>query len=137
MSDRLSPARALLLVGIVVVIGLAVLVARGLGSGSVYFYAPSELATRPPGDAVIRVGGTVVRGSVRWQKTAGVLRFQLSDGRSRVSVANSGAPPDLFRAGREALVEGRLRGGVLRSSSVIVKHDANYRAPGPAGGGRQ
>lgn len=137
MSDRLSPGRAVLLVGIVVAIGLAVLVARGLGSGSVYYYAPSDLATRRPGDGVIRVGGTVVPGSVRWQKAAGVLRFQLSDGRSRVSVTNAGAPPDLFRAGRAALVEGRLRGGVLRSSSVIVKHDANYRPAGPASRGGQ
>ena len=137
MSDRLSPGRAVLLVGIVVAFGLAVLVARGLGSGSVYYYAPSDLATRPPRDGVIRVGGTVVPGSVRWQKAAGVLRFQLSDGRSRVSVANAGAPPDLFSAGRAALVEGRLRGGILRSSSVIVKHDANYRPPGPTSGAGQ
>lgn len=137
MSDRLSPGRAVLVVGIIVVIGLAVLVTRGLGSGSVYYFAPSELTSRRADDGVIRVGGTVVPGSVRWEKGAGVLRFQLTDGRARVAVLNTGAPPDLFRAGRSALVEGRLRAGILRSSSVIVKHDANYRPPGPSGGGQR
>lgn len=137
MSDRLSPGRAVLLVGLVLAAGLAVLVARGLGSGSVYYFAPSELASARTEGRVIRVGGTVVPGSVRWQKAAGILRFELTDGRGRVAVANAGAPPSLFRAGRSTLVEGRLSGGTLRSSSLIVKHDANYRAPGPQRGGRR
>ncbi|MGH2950392.1 MAG: cytochrome c maturation protein CcmE, partial [Solirubrobacteraceae bacterium] len=53
----------------------------------------------------------------------------LTDGRAAVAVASRGAPPSLFAEGRQALVEGRYAGGVLRSSDVIVKHDEQYSAP--------
>lgn len=115
----------------------AVLATSGVVGGAVYYYTPSEVRAGQARDEVIRVGGTVVPGSIRWQSADGVLRFKLSDGRGVLAVANRGAPPDLFRGGRDALVEGRVQSGVLRSSQVIVKHDENYRAPGPKGEGRE
>ena len=110
----------------------AMLATGGMVNGGVYYYTPSEIARHSAGGDVVRVGGTVVPGSVRWERR-GVLRFELSDGEAALAVANRGAPPDLFTAGKDALVEGRVEGGVLRASDVIVKHDENYRAPGPKG----
>lgn len=110
-------------------VSLGLLAAFGLGQGTVFYYTPAEVAAGQGQGEVVRVGGTVARGSVRWDADAGVLRFRLSDRRAAVAVANRGAPPDLFREGRDALVEGRLSGGVLRSSNVIVKHDENYDDP--------
>lgn len=107
----------------------AVVATSGLREGAVYYYTPSELSARTPPDRPIRVAGKVQRGSVRWDAGAGVLRFMLTDGEASIPVVNAGAPPGLFRAGRDAVVEGRLTGGVLRSSDVIVKHDANYSPP--------
>lgn len=120
-------------IGVVLVGGalFAVAAMRGLGEGSVYYYTPSEVP-RPTGEEVIRVGGTVVPGSVSFGERSGVLRFALTDGEARLRVANRGAPPDLFRAGREALVEGRVTAGVLRSSDVIVKHDEGYSSAASA-----
>ena len=112
----------------------AIAATQGLKRGTVYYYEPSELSAREPPSGVIRVGGQVRQGSVRWDAEAGVLRFMLADGRAAIPVVKRGAPPSLFRAGRGAVVEGRLAGGVLRSSQVIVKHDEEYRAPGDAGG---
>lgn len=106
----------------------AFLATSGVLSGAVYYYTPSEAVARGADDRVIRVGGTVAPGSVDWRPAEGVLRFRLSDADGSVAVANRGAPPDLFRAGRDALVEGRFDGGTLRSSEVIVKHDENYSA---------
>lgn len=111
--------------------GWALAATRGLERGVAYYYSPSELAGRRPSTAVIRVGGRVVPGSVRWDATRAVLHFRLTDGRASVAVANAGAPPQLFRAGAGAIVEGTLVDGTLRSDQVIVKHDQNYRPPGP------
>lgn len=130
MSGRRIPLR--LLVPVVVLIAAAiwgVAATRGLQRGTVYFYTPAELDFRRPPADVIRVGGQVRPGSVRWDSEAGVLRFMLADERAAIPVVNQGAPPTLFRGGAGAVVEGRLEGGVLRSSDVIVKHDEEYRAP--------
>lgn len=117
-------------VAVVVALGgaaLAFAAAKGLGEGAVYYYTPSEAANEATGE-VIRVGGTVEANSIRFDSREGVVRFSLADERSMVAVVNRGAPPDLFRAGQDALVEGRMAGGVLRSSEVIVKHDEEYAA---------
>lgn len=97
----------------------------------VYYYTPGEVAAgRADAGRVIRVGGTVAAGSVRWNERDGVLRFAMAGGGgSRLPVAVRSAPPRLFAEGRDALVEGRLTGGVLRSGEVIVKHDEEYRPP--------
>lgn len=122
---------ALVLVVVLAAAGWAVAATRGLKRGVVYYYTPSEADGRRPSGEVIRVGGQVVPGSVRWDAARSVLRFRLSDGKATLAVANSGAAPQQFRAGAGAVVEGRLAGGVLRSDQVIVKHDQNYRPPGP------
>lgn len=115
--------------------GWAIAATQGLKRGAVYYYTPSELSARDAPSGVIRVGGQVRPGSVHWDAEAGVLRFMLADGKAAIPVVNRGAPPQLFRAGTGAVVEGRFAGGVLRSSEVIVKHDEEYRAPGRGGAG--
>lgn len=136
MRRRVS-LRAVVPVAVVLAAGAWGLTAtRGLDKGTVYYYTPSELSSRRPGEEVIRVGGQVVPGSIRWDP-AGVLRFRLTDGTATVDVLNRGAPPQLFRGGVGAIVEGRLAGGTLRSNDVIVKHDQNYRAPGSTQEGAQ
>lgn len=102
---------------------------RSLDRNLLYSYTPGDIAAGkvPAGD--IRVGGQVASGSVRWDPERRLLRFVLRDERGRVPVLERGAPPALFRAGRGAIVEGRLERGVLVSSSLIVRHDNTYRAP--------
>lgn len=127
---RRPPLRLLIPAVVVLLAGVwAVVATSGLREGSVYYYTPSELAAGAAPERAIRVAGRVGPGSVRWDDAAGVLRFTLTDTKASVPVVNQGAPPDLFRAGRDAVVEGRFRGGVLRSDDVIVKHDENYQPP--------
>ena len=127
---RRPPLRLLIPTVIVLFAGVwALFATSGLREGAVYYYTPSELSASAASERPIRVAGRVRPGSVRWDRGAGVLRFMLTDGEAAIPVVNQGAPPDLFRGGRDAVVEGRLVGGVLRSNDVIVKHDANYRPP--------
>lgn len=132
---RVSPRAWLAGTAVLAALAMGIGATRGLGEATVYYRTPSEVAGPAQGDEVVRVGGTVAPGTVRWDRRTGVLRFVLSDGRGRLAVANRGAPPRLFRAGEEALVEGRISGGVLRSSDVIVKHDEQYRPPAEGDGG--
>lgn len=109
---------------------LGLLVSRSLGGGLVYYYTPGEItAKRDSPSGVIRVGGTVAPGTVHFDPRRGVLTFMLAGDGARLAVVAQSTPPRLFAAGREALVEGRMQRGALRTSDVIVKHDENYSAP--------
>lgn len=127
MSRRVAPRAWIAGVAVLGAAGLAIAATRGLGDAAVFYRTPTEVARGTSGADVVRVGGTIAPGTVRWDERSGVLHFTLTDGRTRLPVANRGAPPRLFRAGEEALVEGRVSGGVLRAADVIVKHDEEYR----------
>lgn len=133
MGVRLSARAWVASIAVLGGLGMAVVATRGLGEAAVFYRSPAEATAARSAGETIRVGGTVVPGTVRWDRRAGVLTFMLGDERGRLAVANRGAPPRLFREGQDALVEGRIAGGVLRSSDVIVKHDEQYRAPAEAG----
>ncbi len=56
------------------------------------------------------------------------LRFQLRDrdGMASVPVAYRGSVPDLFKTGREVVVEGKLRGGTFVADSLVTKCPSKY-----------
>src|SRR5688572_16488988 len=104
----------------------------GLGQNIVYFLTPQELLARGTSgyDVPIRLGGQVEPGSVRWDAQALDLRFNVTDGAKQVEVHSRGAPPQMFRDGMGVIVEGRYnRSGVFESTSLMVKHSEEYRAP--------
>lgn len=94
----------------------------------VFFYTPTDLATKPvPRDRSVRIGGLVEQGSV--QRVAGTTetRFVVTDLEKSVPVVFAGALPDLFREGQGVVANGRLGAdGVFRASEVLARHDENY-----------
>jgi cytochrome c-type biogenesis protein CcmE len=56
------------------------------------------------------------------------LRFRLRDrsGSKSVPVSYRGSVPDLFKAGREVVVDGRLRGGTFVADSLVTKCPSKY-----------
>jgi len=80
--------------------------------------------------------GTVV-GRPRGDSYRGGMRFLLKDVRSndtaRVPVVYHGSVPDLFRSGRDVVVEGTLRNGVFvaKPGSLVTKCPSHY-APSPS-----
>jgi cytochrome c-type biogenesis protein CcmE len=130
-----TPRRARLLVLLVVVAGAGLLIAAGLQHTLTFYRTPTEVL-RGPAAQRVRLGGEVVPGSLR--TSGGLTRFQISDGTSRVEVAEVADLPGTIREGQEAVVEGVLDGqGVFRSDTVMAKHGNEYRpaAPGAAGSG--
>jgi cytochrome c-type biogenesis protein CcmE len=133
MSARLGGRRLGIVVGLVAILGaFGLLLWGGIGENLVYFLTPQELLARGDRmyDAPVRLGGQVVPGSVQWNADALDLRFRLTDGTKEVSVQSRGAPPQMFRDGIGVVVEGRFRrAGVFESTSLMVKHSNEYRAP--------
>ncbi len=104
----------------------------GIGENLVYYWTPTELAEH--GDqaqgAVVRLGGMVEAGSLKWDKAANDLRFKVSDGTTSIDVHGTGVPPQMFREGIGVVVEGTMGGNdVFESNRLLVKHDNEYQAP--------
>jgi len=87
---------------------------------------PSSLAGHT---GKVSIAGRVLRPVTGDAHGAG-LRFRLRDvnGTATVPVVYKGSVPDLFRAGRDIVVQGRLRNGVFVSipGSLVTKCPSKY-----------
>jgi len=104
----------------------AALVLNAFQDNLVFFYSPTELATKnvPPGRAV-RIGGIVEQGSLK--RESGEVRFRVTDMARAVDVSYRGQLPDLFREGQGVVCEGTLApDGSFHAAEVLAKHDENY-----------
>lgn len=132
MSKKKGPSIGLILTLLVVLGGFGYLIYGGLDDNLVYFLTPSELMAK--GDSAhgkpVRLGGMVVPGTVKWDAKNIDLRFTLSDNKGKIEVHSQKAPPQMFREGQGVVVEGRLaNNGVFESTSLMVKHSNEYKAP--------
>jgi cytochrome c-type biogenesis protein CcmE len=123
---RLYFAAALVAAGAV----LAVAIVYQLGNNVLYFYSPSDIASKhvEPGIA-FRIGGLVEKASVRHGAGADV-RFVVTDGARKVPVDFAGVLPALFREGQGVVATGALDGsGTFNATEVLAKHDEKYMPP--------
>ena len=123
-------------------LGAVVLVLAGMGIAAaliltafnknlMYFYSPSQVtAGEAPHERPFRIGGLVVKGSVKRAPNSLAVRFTLTDTLKQVDVTYDGILPDLFREGQGIVANGRLGGdGIFVASEVLAKHDENYMPP--------
>lgn len=109
--------------GLLIVVLVVLLV--NLSSNLVFFNTPTELADEGAGEARLRLGGQVLRGSV--EDTPDGVAFLVTDGRESVAVRHVGSPQELFEEGIGVVVEGTWDGAVFASDTMLVKHDEQYR----------
>ena len=92
---------------------------------------PSELLAHPVSpDRSVQLTGKVVAGSVK--KSGDTLRFSVRDRNGKgpsVPVIYTGVVPDPFRAGREILVTGKLKGGTFAGErdSLVTKCPSKFQ----------
>lgn len=100
-----------------------------------YFFSTSDVVGgKAPKDALFRLGGMVVKGSVQRAENSLMVKFKLSDFSQEVTVEYTGILPDLFREGQGIVAKGRLNEqGVFVAEEVLAKHDENYMPPEVAG----
>lgn len=108
-------------------LGLAVaLVLSAFSDSLVFFYSPTDIATRDvePGRR-LRLGGLVEEGSVTRDGTT--VNFIVTDLAETVQVSFTGILPDLFREGQGVVTEGSLQAdGRFLATNVLAKHDETY-----------
>jgi cytochrome c-type biogenesis protein CcmE len=124
---------------IVVIAGTLVwLAAGGVRQSGTYYKTVGEL--REMGNGALgkrlRVGGDVEDGSI--VRTGREVAFILNQDKQRLKVIYDGTDPlpDTFRAGAQALVDGKMdRDGVFRASKIQAKCASKYEAkPGQGPG---
>ncbi|MFO0992380.1 MAG: cytochrome c maturation protein CcmE [Hyphomicrobiales bacterium] len=116
------------ILGGLAVLGLAAGIALyALSDAIVFFYTPSEVATKQvqPGQR-IRLGGLVENGSLVRGPDA-TVSFVVTDMTKTLAVAYRGQLPDLFREGQGVVAEGSLdAAGIFQADTVLAKHDETY-----------
>ncbi len=114
--------------GVAASVALAVMASRD----NVTFYLdPSQIAAgKAPADKRFRVGGMVVKGSVRRKPGDLEVRFVLTDFAHEVPVEYTGVLPDLFREGQGIIAHGSMGSdGAFVADEVLAKHDEKYMPP--------
>lgn len=131
----MKPARKqrLILIGLMVLgAGIATAFAlKSFNENLMYFFPPTDVAEgKAPKDALFRLGGMVIKGSVERPGDGMTVHFKLTDFNKEVPVEYTGILPDLFREGQGIVAHGKLNAqGVFIAEEVLAKHDENYMPP--------
>ncbi|MGQ3892412.1 cytochrome c maturation protein CcmE [Legionella sp. CNM-4043-24] len=124
--------KLLLLVFIASVLTLATsLVLYALRQNISLFYTPTQIAAgEVSGKRQIRLGGMVVKGSVKRSGKDLTVEFALGDFNKTVIVRYHGILPDLFREGQGIVAMGEVVDNQhFNATEVLAKHDASYMPP--------
>lgn len=104
---------------------------KSFNENLMYFFSTTDVsAGKAPKDALFRLGGMVVKGSVQRPGDGLTVHFKLTDFSKEVAVEYTGILPDLFREGQGIVANGKLDNrGVFVAEEVLAKHDENYMPP--------
>jgi cytochrome c-type biogenesis protein CcmE len=112
---------------VIVVVVLAWLLFQTIQSSSTYYVKVQDIRASGASQRLVRVSGHVVTGTVDWQATDLLLRFELQDETGQLPVSYHGVRPDMFQDGAQTVVEGRyLANGTLDASSLLLKCPSKY-----------
>jgi cytochrome c-type biogenesis protein CcmE len=113
---------------LVALLAAGLLAASALKDEAAYFYAPADVRTKgvEPGKA-IRLGGMVVKGTLKKAADGVTIHFDVTDGKATVPATFKGIAPDLFREGSGVVAEGAFDGkGTFIATNLLAKHDERY-----------
>ena len=127
----MSPRKKRIFVICIVLSGITISVALILTAfekNLMYFYSPTEGANgSAPEVRDFRIGGIVLKDSVKRNVDNLKVSFVLTDTVSEIEVQYEGILPDLFREGQGVVIEGKLvKENIIHASTVFAKHDENY-----------
>ena len=115
--------------GLIALCLAAFLVLNAFQSNLVFFYSPSQVASKEaPTGRTFRLGGLVQSGSVK--RDGLVVSFLVTDTVRTIPVRYQGILPDLFKEGKGVVAQGQVGpDGVFVAREVLAKHDENYMPP--------
>jgi len=114
--------------GVSVALGLAL---YALKQNINLYFTPTQLvAAKLHKNQIIRLGGLVVKNSVRHEAGTLKMQFVVTDFQHSQPVFYEGVLPSLFREGQGIVVQGSLNEkGIFVAQEVLAKHDENYHPP--------
>jgi cytochrome c-type biogenesis protein CcmE len=119
----------------VVVAAVAYLMFSGATGNTAYFVTVEELQHRLAtfqGEP-LRVAGKVTDDPIDWDVQTLSLAFTIGEGQTRVPVRFKGIKPDMFQAGADVIVEGKVgHDGVLQASNLMTSCPSKYQEKQPA-----
>jgi len=122
-----------ILLGVGITIGL---ILYALTQNIDLFYTPSDIVRgsenghNPKIGQRLRVGGMVVKGSVKRVSKSLDVTFDVTDIGETVTIHYNGILPDLFREGQGIVAQGVLSAPKqIDAFEVLAKHDENYMPP--------
>lgn len=125
MARKRSPARLVIALSVAAVLAVFLLY-TSIAGGTTPSLRPSQLTGHAGRVSLV---GKVV-GPVSGDAHAGGLHFLLQDrsGSTRVPVVYTGTVPDLFKIGRDVVVDGRLTNGsfVAVPNTLVTKCPSKY-----------
>jgi cytochrome c-type biogenesis protein CcmE len=114
----------------VVVAAIAYLMFSGATGNTAYFITVPELQhrlTSLQGES-LRIAGKVTTDPIDWNVQNLSLAFTMGEGESRLPVRYRGVKPDMFQAGADVIVEGKLgHDGVLQASILMTSCPSKYQ----------
>ena len=116
----------------VIVAAVAYLLLSGTTASTVYFLTVPEvqqqLSALQQGSRPIRVAGQVTADPIQWDVHQLALAFRIGEGEARLPVQYTGVKPDMFQAGVNVIVEGKIgRDGVLKASLLMTSCPSKYQ----------
>ena len=121
----------LVILAVTAMVGAVLLAMWGLQDRAAYFVTPSDIAAgKVQPDKAMRLGGMVVKGSLKRDPDGVTVRFTVSDTRAETPVVYRNILPNLFREGSGVVAEGRLNpSGLFVADNILAKHDERYMPP--------
>lgn len=114
----------------VVVAAIVYLMFSGTSGSTAYFLTVPELQQKMStlqGEP-IRVAGKVTTDPIHWDVQKLSLAFSIGEGETRIPVSYKGIKPDMFQAGADVIVEGKLgQDGVLMASNLMTSCPSKYQ----------
>ena len=78
---------------------------------------------------MVRVGGTILDGSVQYNSKEGNLHFTITDGESRLPIVYKGIAPNDFGPGVEVVLEGEYASEeIFEADKIMPKCRSKYEA---------
>lgn len=121
----------LVVLALAALLGAVLMAMWGLQDRAAYFVTPSDIvAGKVQPDRAMRLGGMVVKGSLKRDPDGLTIRFRVSDASAETEVLFRGITPDLFQEGNGVVAEGRLTPqGLFVADTILAKHDERYMPP--------
>jgi cytochrome c-type biogenesis protein CcmE len=113
----------------IVVAAIGYLMFSGSEGNTAFFMTVPELQaqTQDLRGAALRVAGKVTADPIHWDVQQLSLAFTMGEGEARIPVRYKGVKPDMFQAGADVIVEGRLGpDGVLQADNLMTSCPSKY-----------